>query len=465
LVFFKENTVKKFHAIIVGTGQAGPSLAVRLAQSGMNVAIIERNKFGGSCVNTGCIPTKTLIASAEIAYHAQRANDFGIEIKGSIKTNMEKVKARKDAIVNKASKGVEQWLKNTPNVTVFQGHARFVDNYKLSVNNETLSAEKIFINVGARAWLPPIEGLNQINYLTNSSILGLDKVPRHLIVVGGSYIGLEFAQVFRRFGAQVTVVEKASRLIPREDPDVCDTVLEIMQQSGIDVHLNTSCLSFSASEDHITAHVSCNGDKSINGSHVLVAIGRKPNTDDLGLENTDIQVDERGIVLINDKLETTVPNVWALGECNGHGAFTHTAYNDYQIIIDNLLQGATRKVTDRILAYALYIDPPLGRCGLTEAEIRTKGYTALVAKRPMTQVKRAMIKGEPTGFIKILIDKDTQKILGAAILGVNADEIIHSILDVMYADKPYTLIRDAVHIHPTVSELIPTTLENLKPLE
>ncbi|CEK11563.1 FAD-containing oxidoreductase [Legionella hackeliae] len=458
--------MKNFDAIIIGTGQAGPSLAVRLAEAGMTVAIIERNKFGGSCVNTGCIPTKTLVASAEIAHQAQRANEFGIEISGSIKTDMSKVKARKDAIVSKASHGVEQWLKNTPNVTIFQGHARFIDNKTIVVNDEKLSGEKIFINVGARAFIPPMEGLDQIDCLTNSSILELNEVPEHLIVVGGSYIGLEFAQAFRRFGAQVTVIEKAPRLIAREDSDVCDTVLEIMKNSGIDVHLNTNCLSFSASDHGVTAHLGCENTKNtVTGSHVLIAIGRKPNTDDLGLENTDIQIDQRGMVVVNDELATTTTNVWALGECNGRGAFTHTAYNDYQIVADNLLNGSQRKVTDRLMAYALYIDPPLGRCGLTEAEIRAKGYNALVAKRPMTQVKRAMIKGEPTGFIKIFIDADTQKILGAAILGVNADEIIHSILDVMYADKPYTLIRDAVHIHPTVSELIPTTLETLKPLE
>ncbi|WED43542.1 FAD-containing oxidoreductase [Legionella cardiaca] len=456
---------KNFDAIIVGAGQAGPSLAVRLANSGLKVAIIERDKFGGTCVNTGCIPTKTLVASAEIAYHAQRASDFGIEISGSIKTDMKKVKARKDAIVNKASHGVEQWLKGTPNVTVYHGHAFFEGNHTLLVNDERLIGEKIFINVGARAFIPPMDGLDQINFLTNSSILQLDTVPEHLIIVGGSYIGLEFAQIFRRFGAKVTIIEKASRLIAREDADVCDTVLEIMQDSGIDVRLDTNCLSFSASARGITAHVGCNNNKTtVDGSHVLIAIGRQANTDDLGLENTDIQIDQRGMIVVDDQLTTTVPNVWALGECNGRGAFTHTAYNDYQIVADNLLAGLQRKVSDRILAYALYTDPALGRCGMTEAEIRSKGYNALVAKRPMTQIKRAVIKGEPTGFIKIMIDADTQKILGAAILGVNGDELIHSILDVMYADKPYTLIRDAVHIHPTISELIPTTLENLEPL-
>ncbi|KTD34031.1 FAD-containing oxidoreductase [Legionella israelensis] len=456
---------KSFDAIIIGTGQAGPSLAVRIAKGGKKVAIIERNKFGGSCVNTGCIPTKTLVASAEIAHHAQRAQDFGIEISGSVHTDMKKVKARKDTIVKKASQGVEQWLKNTPNVTVYYGHAKFIDNYTVSINDKRISGHQIFINVGARAFVPPMEGLEQVDFLTNSSILQLDVLPEHLIVIGGSYIGLEFAQAFRRFGAKVTIVEKAPQLISREDTDVCDVVLDIMQQSGIDVRLNTNCLSFSSSDKGIQAHVDCDtGKTSVTGSHLLIAIGRKANTDDLGLENTDIEVNERGMIMVDDQLNTTVPNVWALGECNGRGAFTHTAYNDYQIVADNLLNGSQRKLTDRILAYALYIDPPLGRCGMTEAEIRKAGYKALVAKRPMTQVKRALIKGEPEGFIKILIDEDSQKILGAAILGVNGDEIIHSILDVMYADKPYTLIRDAVHIHPTVSELIPTTLENLKPL-
>ena len=457
---------KHFDAIIIGTGQAGPSLAVRLAEAGMKVAIIERNKFGGSCVNTGCIPTKTLVASAEVAHYAQRASDFGIEINGSITTNMKMVKARKDAIVNKATKGVEQWLKNTPNVTVYHGHARFLDNRTVFVNDRHLTGEKIFINVGARAFVPPMEGLDQVDVLTNSSILELETVPNHLIVVGGSYIGLEFAQVFRRFGAKVTVIEKSPRLIAREDIDVSDTVLDIMQRSGIDVHLNTNCLAFSSANGMVNAHLHCGNDKlTISGSHVLMAIGRKANTEDLGLENTDVKVDHRGIIVVDDQLATHAPDIWALGECNGRGAFTHTAYNDYQIVADNLLSNTQRKVTDRLLAYALYIDPPLGRCGMTEAEIKAAGYNAMVAKRPMTQVKRAVIKGDPTGFIKVLIDTNSKKILGAAILGVNADEIVHSILDVMYADKPYTLIRDAVHIHPTVSELIPTTLENLQPLE
>ncbi|CDZ79212.1 Mercuric reductase [Legionella massiliensis] len=454
-----------YDAIVIGAGQAGPSLAVRLANEGLKTALIERNKFGGTCVNTGCIPTKTLVASAEVAYLAKRAIDFGIEISGSIKADWQKVKARKDAVVYKASQGVEHWLRNTANIDVYHGHARFIDNRSISVNNESLSANKIFINVGARAFVPTMPGLESINYLTNSSILDLEELPEHLIVVGGSYIGLEFAQLFCYLGSKVTVIEKAARLIPREDEDVSETVLTIMQESGIDVHLNTTCLEFSKSGTTLLAHAGCDNEKkTISGSHVLIALGRKPNTDDLGLENTEVKLDNRGMIQVDDYLVSSVPNIWAIGECNGRGAFTHTSYNDYQIVSDNLLNNTKRKVTDRIMTYALFINPPLGRCGMTEAEVKQAGYEVLVAKRPMTQVKRAVMKGEPTGFIKVLVDAKNQKILGATVLGVGGDEIIHSILDVMYADKPYTLIRDAVHIHPTVSELIPTTLEQLKPL-
>lgn len=457
---------EQFDAIIIGTGQAGPSLAVRLANEGWRVAILERNKFGGSCVNTGCIPTKLYVASAEIAHHAQIANEFGIEISGSIRTDMKKVKARKDAFIRKASLGVENWLKNTPNITVFNGQGKFIDNHTVSVNDRNLFADHIFINVGARAFVPPMKGIDSIDYFTNSSILELDTVPEHLIVVGGSYIGLEFAQVFRRFGSQVTVIEKADRLIGREDSDVSETVLSIMRESGIQVELETECLSFYREGHAVIAQVGCKHDSKLyRGSHVLMAIGRIPNTEDLGIENTEIKRNTHGIIEVDEFLSTSVPGVWALGECNGRGAFTHTAYNDYQIVADNLLNSSKRSVDDRIMTYALYIDPPLGRCGMTEEQVRKAGYKALVAKRPMTQVKRAMIKGEPTGFIKVIVDSESNKILGAAVLGVNGDEIIHSILDVMYADKPYTLIRDAVHIHPTVSELIPTALENLKPLD
>ncbi|KTC68332.1 oxydoreductase [Legionella birminghamensis] len=456
---------EQFDAIIIGTGQAGPSLAVRLANEGWRVAILEREKFGGTCVNTGCIPTKLYVASAEVAHHAQIASQFGIEINGDIRTNLKKVKARKDAFIQKASRGVENWLKNTANITVIHGQGQFVDNHTVRVNDRELSSKHIYINVGARAFIPPMKGIDSINYLTNSSILELDTLPEHLIVVGGSYIGLEFAQMFRRFGSEVTVIEKAARLIGREDRDVSDTVLSIMRDSGVQVELGTECLSFYRENDSIIAKVGCHNDhKLYRGTHVLMAIGRIPNTEDLGLENTDIKQDARGMIEVDEFLATSVPGVWALGECNGRGAFTHTAYNDYQIAADNLLNKAKRSVDDRIMTYALYIDPPLGRCGMTEEQVIQAGYKALVAKRPMTQVKRAMMKGEPTGFIKVIIDSKSEKILGAAVLGVNGDEIIHSILDVMYADKPYTLIRDAVHIHPTVSELIPTTLENLEPL-
>lgn len=456
---------KLFDAIIIGAGQAGPPLAVKLANNGMKVALIERNLFGGTCVNTGCIPTKALIASAHAAHAAKRTNDFGIGINGSIQVDMKKIKARKDTIVLRYRNGVEKWLKNTPNCSLYQGHARFVNPNTISVNDELLQAEKIFINVGARAFAPPMPGIEKIKYFTNSTAMDIDFIPEHLIIVGGSYIGLEFAQMYRRFGANVTIIEKAPRLIAKEDPDISDAIKEILEQEGIKIKLNAECISFDTHDENVIVKTICSEpEKQVSGSHVLLAIGRKPNTDDLGLEKAGVLMDERGYIKVDDQLRTNVINIWALGECNGKGAFTHTAYNDYEIVAANLIDQIPRRVSDRILTYALFIDPPLGRAGVTEEEVRQSGKTALIGKRNMDQVKRAVIKGDTRGFMKIIIDEGTQQILGAAILGVGGDEIVHSILDVMYAKASYTTIKNAVHIHPTVTELIPTMLGELKPL-
>lgn len=456
---------KLFDAIIIGAGQAGPPLAVKLANNGMKVALIERNLFGGTCVNTGCIPTKTLIASAHAAHAAKRTNDFGIGINGSIQVDMKKIKARKDTIVIRYRNGVEKWLKNTPNCSLYQGHARFVNPNTISVNDELLQAEKIFINVGARAFAPPMPGIEKIKYFTNSTAMDIDFIPEHLIIVGGSYIGLEFAQMYRRFGANVTIIEKAPRLIAKEDPDISEAIKEILEQEGIKIKLNAECISFDTHDENVIVKTICSEpEKQVSGSHVLLAIGRKPNTDDLGLEKAGVLTDERGYIKVDDQLRTNVINIWALGECNGKGAFTHTAYNDYEIVAANLIDHIPRRVSDRILTYALFIDPPLGRAGVTEEEVRQSGKTALIGKRNMDQVKRAVIKGDTRGFMKIIIDEGTQQILGAAILGVGGDEIVHSILDVMYAKASYTTIKNAVHIHPTVTELIPTMLGELKPL-
>jgi pyruvate/2-oxoglutarate dehydrogenase complex dihydrolipoamide dehydrogenase (E3) component len=431
----------------------------------MKVAIIERGLFGGTCVNTGCIPTKTMVASAYAARLASRAAEFGVVTGAPVSVDMKRVKARKDEISGLSNHSVENGLKSLANCTVYQGHARFESANEISVGDVRLAAEKIFINVGGRAAVPPIPGLDQVPYLTNSSMMHVDSLPKHLIVVGGSYIGLEFGQMFRRFGSEVTIIETGPRLIPREDEDVSAAILDILQREGIQCHLGTKCKSFAKQGDEIVASVDGPGASSeIRGSHVLIATGRRPNTDDLGLEKTGVAVDARGFILVDDQLRTNVPGIWAMGDCNGKGAFTHTSYNDFEIVAANLLDNDPRKVSDRIQTYALYIDPPLGRAGMTETEVRASGRKALIGQRPMTKVGRAVEKGETLGFMKVLIDADTKRIMGASILGTGGDEAIHSILDVMYADKPYTVIQRAMHIHPTVSELIPTMLGELQPL-
>lgn len=455
---------KKYEAIVIGTGQAGPSLAAKLAGAGMNVAIVERKLFGGTCVNNGCIPTKTLVASARAAYMARRAAEFGIVIDGAVRTDMKKVKARKDAVVGKSNQGVENWLKNTQRLTVYEGHGRFAGPHSVEINGDLIEAEKVFINVGGRATVPT--GFENVGYLTNSSMMEVDFLPEHLIVVGGSYIGLEFAQMYRRFGSHVTVIQRGPRLIEREDEDVSAAVKSIVENEGIAVELNAECVRAEKQENSIVAKIDgTGGSREITGSDILLAVGRRPNTEDLGLDKAGIEVDERGYVKVDDQLRTSVPGIWALGDCNGKGAFTHTSYNDFEIVAANLLDNDPRRVSDRIAAYALYIDPPLGRAGMTEGQARAAGRKALVATRPMTRVARAVEKSETQGFMKIVVDAESKLILGAAILGLSGDEVIHSILDVMYARQPYTLIQRAMHIHPTVSELVPTMLEDLKPLQ
>jgi len=455
-----------FDAIIIGAGQAGPPLAGRLTQTGKQVAFIERKLFGGTCVNTGCIPTKTMVASAYAANMARRASDFGIQIHGSVQVDMKAVKARKDAISAKSRDGVEGRLRGMKNCTVFHEQAQFAGSNEVKVGAETIAAEQIFINVGGRAIVPDMPGINDISYLTNSTMLELEELPRHLVVIGGSYVGLEFAQMFHRFGSQVTVVEKGPRLVQHEDEDISAAIKEILETEGIQIRLSAECIAFEKGSDSIGVHVTCEtGEPQVHGSHVLLAVGRKPNTDDLALDKAGVRVDERGYIVVDDQLRTNVPGIWALGDCNGRGAFTHTSYNDFEIVAANLLDNDPRRVSDRIQAHAMYIDPPLGRVGMTEAEVRHSGKAALMATRPMTKVGRAVEKGESQGFMKALVDAESKKILGAAILGTGGDEAIHCILDVMYAGAPYTTITRAVHIHPTVSELIPTLLEDLKPLK
>ena len=455
----------RYDAIVIGTGQAGPSLAARLAGAGMKVAVAERKRFGGTCVNNGCIPTKALVASAYAAFMARRAADYGVALEGSVSVDMKRVKARKDEIVRRSNQGVEKWMRGLSGATVYQGQARFEGPQAVRVDGELLEAERIFINVGGRATVLEMPGLDAVPFLNNSSIMEVDFLPRHLLVVGGSYIGLEFAQMYRRFGSEVSVVEMAERLIHREDEDVSRVIQEILEGEGVRVRLGARCLAVERRGDSVAIRVECgSGAPELQGSHLLLAVGRRPNTDDLGLEAAGVATDERGFIRVDDQLRASVPGIWALGDCNGRGAFTHTSYNDYEIVAANMLDGESRSVKDRIPIYGLFVDPPLGRVGMTVAEVRATGRPALVGMRPMTKVGRAVEKGETRGFMKIVVDAETRRILGAAILGVGGDEAIHCIADVMYAGAQASVLQRAVHIHPTVAELIPTVLGELKPL-
>jgi pyruvate/2-oxoglutarate dehydrogenase complex dihydrolipoamide dehydrogenase (E3) component len=446
---------RRFDAIIVGAGQAGPPLANRLTQAGQSVALIERKLFGGTCVNTGCMPTKTLVASARAAHVARRAADFGVVLAGEPGIDMIKVKSRADTVIANARRGVRSWLDGMDGCTVIEGHACFVDAQTLRVGDEQLTAPRIFLNVGGRAAVPDMPGLHDIPYLTNTSILALEQVPAHLLIIGGSYIGLEYAQMYRRFGARVTVLEKGPHLIGREDADVSVAVREILEGEGIDVRTGVGDIAFAREDEKLTAAL--DGER-VACSHVLVAVGRVPNTGDLGLDKAGVASDARGYITVDDELCTSVPGIWALGDCNGRGAFTHTAYNDFEIVAANLLDGEHRRLGERVSGYALYIDPPLGRVGIGEAEARKRGRPFLVGKRPMARVGRAVERDETQGFMKVIIDAETRAILGAAILGVEGDEAIHGIIDMMSVGATAAQLQRTVPIHPTVSELIPTLI-------
>jgi pyruvate/2-oxoglutarate dehydrogenase complex dihydrolipoamide dehydrogenase (E3) component len=457
--------MQRYDSIVIGTGQSGPSLARRLTGAGQTVAVIERKFFGGTCVNTGCTPTKTLVASAYAAHLARRATEFGVRIPGQIAVDMKAVKARKDYVLGLSRNGVERSLKNLKGCTVYQGHGRFTGPKSVVVGDQTLGADQIFINVGGRALVPPIQGLDRVDYLTNSSMLDVDELPPHLVILGGSYIGLELAQIYRRFGSEVTVIELAPRLIAREDEDVSLAVADILRGEGIDIRVDTKVVGVARHGNGVAVDVIRDGAHSqIVGSHLMLAIGRRPNTDDLGLDIAGIAVDERDFIKVDDKLCTNVSGVWAMGDCNGRGAFTHTSYNDFEIIAANVLDQGDRRASDRITAYALFTDPPLGRVGMTEADVRRSGKPALMATLAMANVSRAFEKGESLGFMKILVDKESKKFLGASFLGLSGDELVHSILDLMYAGAPYTVLQRAVHIHPTVSEFVPVLIGNLKEL-
>lgn len=456
--------MKRFDSLVIGTGQAGPSLAHRLAEAGQTVAVVERALFGGTCVNTGCMPTKTLVASARAAHVARRAATYGVTLAGAVGFDLSRAKARADAVVTDARHGVESWLRETRGCTVLQGHARFASHHSVTVGDETLEAERIFINVGGRARIPPLDGIAGIRYLTNSSILALDSLPRHLLIVGGGPIGLEFAQIYRRFGSDVTIVEMGPRLLVHEDEDVSAAVQSILEGEGIRVRVGARCIALRPDRGGgVVAELSCaSGDPIEVGTHVLIATGRIPNTDDLGLDRAGVTVDAHGFIRVDDVLRTNVPGIWALGECNGHGAFTHTAYNDFEVVAANLLDDEPRRLSDRIPAYAIYIDPPLARAGLSMNEARASGRPYLVATRPMTRVGRAVEKDETQGFMRAIVDAETKRIAGATILGTSGDEAVHALLYAMYAGATAKTITHSMGIHPTVCELWPTLLGDLQ---
>jgi pyruvate/2-oxoglutarate dehydrogenase complex dihydrolipoamide dehydrogenase (E3) component len=454
---------KNFDAIIIGSGQAGPFLARRLAAAGRTVALIERKALGGTCVNTGCTPTKAMVACAAVAHTAREAAQFGVHVEPNIRVSLAEVKSRADKIVENSRESVGTMLANA-GCTVVYGHARFVSAHEIQVGAEMLRGEQIFINVGSRAAIPKLPGLQAVNYLTNSSLLALTELPGHLVVVGGGAVGVEFAQMFRRFGCEVTLVEMKPRLLGREDSTASGLVAELLQSEGVRLRLGAECISFSKDGDGACVHVDCKeGDTEVHGSHVLLALGRVPNTNDLGLEAAGVQLDADGYIAVDERLHTNVSHIWALGDCNRRGGFTHTAYNDFEIVAANLLDGKNRRVSDRIPARATYTDPPLAQVGMTEDEARTTGRGLLIATRPMRSVARAIEKGETFGLMKAIVDAQSERILGAMIFGVGGDEAIHCILDVMYSDRPYTTLTNAVHIHPTVAELIPTLFESLQP--
>jgi pyruvate/2-oxoglutarate dehydrogenase complex dihydrolipoamide dehydrogenase (E3) component len=455
---------ERFDAIVIGAGQAGPALCGRLNKEGLKTALVERKLLGGTCVNNGCVPTKTLVASARAAHMARRGSEYGFSIQ-DLKIDMGAVKRRKDGVVKHSTDGLATWIGGMKHVSLVNGHARFVAPRTVAVGDRKLEAERVFLNVGARAVLPDLPGVKDVPVLTNSTIMAVDFLPEHLLIIGGSYIGLEFAQMYRRFGSKVTVVERAPKLLPREDDDVAQEIRAILEREGIDIRTGAECMALKKKGDRIEIGLECKGAEPIaEGSHVLVAVGRKPNTDDLGLEKANVQVDQRGFITVDDECRTSAEGVWALGEANGRGAFTHTSYNDYEIVVANLFDNDPRKISDRIMTYALFIDPPLGRAGMNEQEAKQSGRKVLRAKMPMARVGRAREAGETQGFMKVLVDAESKELLGVSLLGMSADEVVHSLLDVMYARKPYTTIQRAVHVHPTVSELVPTLLGLLKPL-
>lgn len=450
--------MKTFDHIIVGTGQATGTLISGLPED-ETIAVIEGGKVGGTCVNFGCTPTKALVASAKVAHMVSRAEDYGVQVTGS-RVDFAQVMARMNEI--RDNSGMVSWLKSLDHVTLLRDYASFNGPKTLQVGNEEITGERIYLNVGARARKLSIPGLDEVNWLDNKSILELTELPEHLMIIGGSYVSLEFAQMFLRFGARVTVLEAGPQIMSREDSDVAERIQQILEDEGITFHVNAKVQRVAQENQHIGVTIKQSDKKlTITGSHLLLAVGRVPNSDKLNLEAAGIKADKRGYIEVDDHLRTTADNVFALGDVNGQGAFTHTSVNDAEIVLD-YLRGGSRKLSDRITTYAMFIDPPLARVGLSEKEALEKGHKVLKATREMKQIARAKEVGETQGFVKLLIDGDTDLIIGATILGVHGDEVINMFTAFMYSGLPCKTYRKAVLIHPTVAELMPWILDDLE---
>jgi pyruvate/2-oxoglutarate dehydrogenase complex dihydrolipoamide dehydrogenase (E3) component len=452
----------KFDAIVIGSGQAGNPLAQKLADQGWAVALIEQGHLGGTCVNTGCTPTKTMIASAQVAHYARWAGRWGVQA-ADVRADLARIVARKDQIVGQWRSGVEKRIQDSKNLHWYRGHARFVAPHRVRFGEEELESDRIFIDAGARANIPRVEGLDRVNYLTNASILELTELPEHLLILGGGYVGLEFGQMFRRFGSHVTIVDHNDQILPREDAEVADELRKALESEGIRFVLRAQTDRVATERERIALSVRVGSSSlSLEASHLLVATGRRPNSDDLGLDAAEVETDGRGFIRVNSRLETNVRGIWALGDIKGGPAFTHISYNDFQIVYANLIEGRSLSTDNRQVPYCVFTDPQLGRVGLTEKEARATGRQLKIGRIPMSWVARAVERDEMAGLMKLVVDADTDRILGAAVLGIEGGELIQILGTVMLAGAPYTLLKSAVYIHPTLAEGLWTLMDQVK---
>jgi pyruvate/2-oxoglutarate dehydrogenase complex dihydrolipoamide dehydrogenase (E3) component len=455
----------KYDAIIIGSGQAGNPLTFRLADLGWTVALIEKKDLGGTCINVGCTPTKTMVHRAQVAHYARNAARWGVNA-SNVSADLAKIVAQKDEVVLSFRGSQQKQVDKRSNVRLYRDHARFVGPNQLKVGNDHFESDKIFIDTGGRPSIPSIPGLESVPYLTNESAMQLTTLPEHLLILGGGYIGLEFGQMFRRFGSRVTVLHMGKQIITREDPEIATELQKALEAEGIQFKLSASTTRVESKSGAITLSFETPaGASNITGSHLLIATGRSPNTDDLGLDKAGIETDKNGFIKVNGRLETNVRGVWALGDCKGGPAFTHISFNDFQIAYGNLIEGRNLTIENRLVPYSVFTDPQLGGVGITEKEARAKGYMLKIGKCPMTNVARAVERGETAGLMKLVVDASNDRILGASILASEGGELVQILGTLMLAHQPYTLLKGAVYIHPTLAEGFFFLMDNVKPVD